>query len=95
MNLDCVTLQGYVEHPPEQSQFKGRPVVVFGLATGESELTVHHRILTVGVCASQAFRLKPRSQVFVMGKIVTDTWTDLDGTKHTHQSILADTVVQF
>jgi len=61
---------------------------------GEDQLIVHHRILTVGVVAAQAFRLKAKTRAFVTGEIVTDTWTDLDGTTHTHQSILADIIAQ-
>lgn len=95
MDRNQVTLLGYIKHPPEQSQHRGRPVVVFGLSTkvGEISPMVYHRILTVGVCATQAFRLKAQTRALVIGRIVTDTWTDLDGTVHTHQSILADTVV--
>jgi len=104
-SLNKVFLIGNVGQDPDiRYTTSGVPIARLSLATNErwtarqsgeqQERTEWHNIVAFGRLAEQIrdFVTKGR-QLFVEGRIRTNTWTDVNGIKHTRTEIWADRII--
>ncbi len=104
-SLNKVLLIGNVGRDPEvRYSPSGIPVARFSVATSErwrsresgeqQDRTEWHNIVAFGRLAEQVRDfVKKGRQVFVDGRVRTNTWTDVNGVRHTRTEIYADRIL--
>jgi single-strand DNA-binding protein len=100
--LNKVQLIGHVGHSPRSTQTKeNHPVASVSLATNESyrrndeweTITQWHNLVFFGKLANLAVeRLQKGSQVYIEGKLRSNTWTDVEGVKRQTINIVVHTI---
>jgi single-strand DNA-binding protein len=100
--LNKVQLIGHIGHSPRTAQTKeNHPVASVSLATNESyrrngeweTITEWHNLVFFGKLAAIATdRLQKGSQVYIEGKLRSNSWTDSEGVKRQSINIVVQTI---